>query len=77
MAVLCKKAKELKGTFLTFQINHVLRVSPAAFSIVVLPFVFQLYGVPMSFCYSVFNDVAQRQLMYFGHEYFFGQSCHR
>ncbi|XP_039803064.1 uncharacterized protein LOC120667102 [Panicum virgatum] len=25
MAVLCKKAKELKGTFLTFQINHVLR----------------------------------------------------
>jgi len=26
MAVLCKKAKELKGTFLTFQINHVLRV---------------------------------------------------
>jgi len=36
MAVLCDIAKELKETFLTFQINHVLRVG-LTFSIVICP----------------------------------------
>ena len=36
MAVLCDIAKELKETFLTFQINHVLRVG-LTFSIVIWP----------------------------------------
>jgi hypothetical protein len=36
MSILCDIAKELKETFLTFQINHVLRVG-LSFSIVIWP----------------------------------------
>ena len=36
MAVLCDIAKELKETFLTFQINHVLRLG-LTFSIIIWP----------------------------------------
>jgi hypothetical protein len=49
MADLCKKVKELKGMFLQFQINHVLRVGITSFHYLLILFRFTLHQPALGF----------------------------